>query len=68
MFAEVSDVLGVVLNDDDGLAVPLIQLAQHCIDTVSMGWVQLGNGLIQDQHVGLEGQRPCQGQQMGLPA
>ena len=68
VLAEVGNVLGVVLDDDDGLAVPLVQLPQHPIDAVGVGRVQLGDGLVQDQHVGLEGQRPCQGQQMGLPA
>ena len=68
VLAEVGNVLGVVLDDDDGLAVPLVQLPQHPIDAVGVGRVQLGDGLVQDQDVGLQRQSPRQRQQMGLPA
>ena len=68
MLAVVGDVLGVVLNDDDGLAVVLVQVPQHLIDPVGVHGVQLGDGLVQDQDVRLEGHRAGQGQQVGLAA
>ena len=68
VLAVVGDVLRVVLDDQDGLAVLLIELFQYPIDAVGMAWVQLGDGLIQNQHLRPQGHRPRQGQQMGLPA
>ena len=68
MLAEVGDVLGVVLDDEDGLAVVLVQIPEDRIDPVGVHGVQLGDGLVQDQDVRLEGHRAGQGQQVGLAA
>ena len=68
MLAEVGDVLGVVLNDEDGLAVVLVQIPEDRIDPVGVHGVQLGDGLVQDQDVRPERHRAGQGQQMGLTA
>ena len=68
MFAVVGDVFGVVLDDDDGLAVLFVQLPQHLIDAVGVHRVQLGDRLIEDEDVRLQRDRPGQRQQMGLPA
>ena len=51
--AEVGDVLGVVLNDEDGLAVVLVQIPEDRIDPVGVHGVQLGDGLVQDQDIRL---------------
>ena len=64
--AVVGDVLRVVLDDDDGLAIGLVELPEHPVDPVGVHGVQLGDGLIQDEDVRLEGHRPRQGQQVGL--
>ena len=42
MLAVIGDVLGVVLNDDDGLAVVLVQVPQHLVDSVGMAWDPAG--------------------------
>ena len=68
MLAEIGNVLGVVLDDDDGLSVHFVELTQYLVDPVGMHGIQLGDGLVQDQHVGAEGHRAGQGQQMGLAA
>ena len=68
VLAEVGDVLGVVLNDEDGLAVVLVQIPEDRIDPVGVHGVQLGDGLVQDQDVRPEGYRAGQGQQVGLTA
>ena len=68
MLAVVGDILGVVFNDDDGLAPALIQFPEHSVDPVGVHGVQLGDGLVQDQDVRLKGHRPGQGQQVGLAA
>ena len=68
MLAVVGDVLGMVFNDEDGLAVVLIQVPEDLIDPVGVHGVQLGDGLVQDQNVRLEGHRAGQGQQVGLTA
>ena len=68
MLAVVGDVLGMVFNDEDGLAVVLIQVPEDLIDPVGVHGVQLGDGLVQDQNVRLEGHRAGQGQQVGLAA
>ena len=69
VLAEVGNVLGVVLDDDDGLAVPLVQLPQHPIDAGRRGpgpagrWARPGSG-----RRACRRQSPRQCQQMGLPA
>ena len=68
MLAVVGDVLGMVFNDEDGLAVVLIQVPEDRIDPVGVHGVQLGDGLVQDQDVRLKRHRPGQGQQVGLAA
>ena len=68
MLAVVGDVLGVVLDDDDGLTLVLIQIPENLVDPVGVHGVQLGDGLVQDQNVRLEGHRAGQGQQVGLTA
>ena len=68
MTAVIGYVLGVVLNDDDGLAVFLIELSQHLIDAVRMAGIQLGDGLVQDQDLRPQGYGPRQGEKMGLAA
>ena len=68
MLAVIGNVLGVVLDDDNRLSVMFVQLPEHLIDPVGVHGVQLGNGLIQNEDVRLEGHRPGQGQQVGLAA
>ena len=46
----------------------LIQVPEDLIDPVGVHGVQLGDGLVQDQNVRLEGHRAGQGQQVGLAA
>ena len=68
MLAVIGDVFGVVLDDDDGFSLGFVEAAQHLVDPVGVHGVQLGDGLIQDQHVGAEGHRTGQSQKMGLTA
>ena len=68
MLAVVGNVLGVVLDDDNRLSVMFVQIPEHLIDPVGVHGVQLGNGLIQNEDIRLEGHRPGQGQQVGLAA
>ena len=58
---------GVMLDDDDGLAVVLVQFPQHRIDLIRVLGVQLSNRLIQNQNFRLQRNRTGQCQQMGLP-
>ena len=68
MLAVVGDILCVVLNDDDGLAVLLVKRPENLIDAVGVTRVQLGDRLVQNQHLRPQGHSPGQRQQMGLPA
>ena len=61
MLAVVGDVLRVVLNDDDGLAVLFVELLEHLVDAVGVARVQLGDGLVQNQDIRLKRYRPGQG-------
>ena len=68
MLAVVGDIFGVVLDDDNGLSMVLIQVPKHLVDPVGMHGIQLGDGLIQDEDVRLKGHCSCQSQQVGLAA
>ena len=68
MLAVVGDVLRMMLNDKDGLAVLFVELLEHLVDAVGVARIQLGDGLVQNQHLRPQGHSSSQRQQMGLPA
>ena len=67
IFAVIGNVLGVVLDDDDGLAL-LVEVPQYLIDPVGVHGVQLGDGLVQNKNVRPQRYRAGQSQQVGLAA
>ncbi|MNW68283.1 hypothetical protein D3C74_470110 [compost metagenome] len=41
----------MMLDDDDRLAVVLVQLPQHFVDLPGMARIELGHGLVDDQNL-----------------
>ena len=58
----------MVLDDDDGFAVLFVELPQHAVDAVGVARVELGDGLVEDEDVRPQRNRPGQREQVGLAA
>ncbi|MNP20805.1 hypothetical protein D3C76_1133960 [compost metagenome] len=64
----IGDKLRMMLDDDNRLAVVLVQLPQHFVDLPGMAGIELGHRLVDDQDLCAERESPGQGEQMLLAA
>ena len=66
--AVIRDEVGVMLDDDDRLAVVLVEVAQHLVGLPRMVWVELRHRLVEHDDIGAQRDGPSERQQVLLTA